>query len=142
MCIRHGGGHTTGIPLHLLQQSEYLLPLSLSSLIQVFNRRSSFFIWCLCNSFIDVIHHISNGSPVTLVCDRYGHPIRLVLPNVCVRWTSSPTIVRCRVGWTALSPTHARRRFTTTSPNGVKNRLYGTSLDQCKCNMDDRNRFF
>lgn len=55
VCIRHEGGHNTGILLHLLQQPEYLLPLSLHSLIQVFNCHSSFFIWCICNSFVEVI---------------------------------------------------------------------------------------
>ena len=40
-----------GIPLHLVQQPEYISPLSLPSLIvQVYNCGSSFFIWFLCNS--------------------------------------------------------------------------------------------
>ena len=33
--ITHGGGHNMGIPLHLLQQPECLLPLSLQSLVQL-----------------------------------------------------------------------------------------------------------
>ena len=40
-----------GIPLHLVQQPEYISPLSLLSLIvQLYNYGSSFFIWFLCNS--------------------------------------------------------------------------------------------
>jgi hypothetical protein len=46
------GGHNMGILLHLVQQPECISPLSLPSLIvQVYNYGSSFFVWCLCNSW-------------------------------------------------------------------------------------------
>ena len=83
-----------GIPLHLVQQPEYISPLSLTSLmVQVYKCGSSFFSWSLCNSWTyvpmnQIMHWLFEPDWYEQSCiiDSNSNPVQFEIATIKLRW--------------------------------------------------------